>query len=339
MTDRLLCVGSYTVESGGNGPGITVFWQNPATGELTRGGALALPSPSWLEWHPRLPVLYAANELDAGTVTAVAVDDHGELSVLDSLPSGGAAPCHLAVTADERYLLVTNYGGGSVAVFALDAEGRITARTDLVQHTGLGPDSDRQEGPHPHMVVLDGSLVSVVDLGTDEIRSYRLSTDGTLTASAVAGLPPGTGPRQLSRGPDHAYVVSELTASLVWLDETAPGEFTVLGAVQASEQDVRNLPAQLTLAHQGRFAYLSNRGPNSIAVFALDGAQPRRVGEYPVGDGWPRHFAIIGSTLYAANQDADTIVAFDVDSSTGALTEQRRYQTRTPVCIAPRPGG
>jgi 6-phosphogluconolactonase len=338
MTDRLVCVGSYTEESGANGAGISAYWQDAVTGDLTPCGSLRLPSPSWLEWHPARPVLYAANEVDAGSVTALAVDERGALTVLGSEPTGGATPCHLAITADARHLLAANYGSGSVTVFALDEDGRITARTDLVEHTGSGPVTDRQEGPHAHMVVVDGALVTVVDLGSDEIRGYRLTGDGRLIAQAISPLPPGTGPRQLARGRDHAYVVGELAASLVIVDETAPGVFVPVEEVRASHRDARNLPAQLTLSADGRYAYLSNRGPNTIAVFSLDAAAPDRIGETPAGDGWPRHFAISGRWLYVATQDGDEVVQFTVDPVTGLLTEQRRYAAGSPTCVAPQPG-
>jgi 6-phosphogluconolactonase (cycloisomerase 2 family) len=338
MTDRLVCVGSYTEESGGRGTGITTYRQDAATGELTPCGSLRLLSPSWVEWHPARPVLYAANEVDNGSVTALAVDERGALTVLGTYSTGGSTPCHLAISADTRHLLVANYGSGSVTVFALDDAGRITARTDLVEHAGSGPVTDRQEGPHAHMVVVDGALVTIVDLGTDEIRSYRLTDDGRLTAEAVSPLPPGTGPRQLARGRDHAYVVGELAASLMTVDERAPGVFIQVEQVRASQSDARNLPAQLTLSADGRYAYLSNRGPDTIAVFSLDTASPDRIGEISAGDGWPRHFAISGEWMYAATQDGDEVVQFTIDQATGLLTEQRRYATGTPTCVAPQPG-
>jgi len=187
--------------------------------------------------------------------------------------------------------------------------------------------------------VLEGSLASVVDLGTDEIRSYRISDTGTLSPVAVTTLPPGTGPRQLVRAPgtSRAYIVGELAASLIVVNETAAGEFAVVSAVPASARPGPNLPAHLELSPDGRFAYLSNRKLDTLAVFAIDGDKPELVGEHSVGEGWPRHFTIIGSRLYAANQHGDFVVVFDIDQATGALTEIRRYPVGTPVCIAPRP--
>ena len=114
-------------------------------------------------------------------MTALALSDAGALSVLGEAETGGAHPCHLAVTPDGRFLLCANYTGGSLAVFSLSASGAIEARTALVQHTGSGPDADRQEAAHVHMAVPspDSTVVSAVDLGTDEIRSYTLSSDGS----------------------------------------------------------------------------------------------------------------------------------------------------------------
>jgi 6-phosphogluconolactonase len=339
MGSRLCCVGSYTPEAGGAGVGVTAFRLDADTGHLAPAGALAIPAPSWLEWHPHLPVLYASNELDEGAVTVIAADPAG-LRMLGTQPTGGAAACHLAVTPDGRHLVAANYGG-SVAVFALDEVGGLRHRTCLVEHSGHGPVADRQESAHPHSIVLDptGELVSVVDLGADEIRSYRWADDGKLVPASVSVLPPGTGPRQLVRSGTSArtFVLAELAATLVAVDETAPGSFEVRGAVPASARPGRNLPAQLTLSLDGRFAYVSNRIPDTIAVFALDGPLPVLVTEHSIGTGWPRHFAIVGDYLYAANQHGDEIVVFAIDAATGALTRVREHQVATPTCIAVRP--
>jgi 6-phosphogluconolactonase (cycloisomerase 2 family) len=186
---ELVFVGCYTGDAG-NGTGITTFSRTPS-GELREAAALPLESPSWLVRHPSLPVLYAANELSDGGVTALAVSPSGTLSVLGTAETGGAHPCHLAVTADGRFLLSANYTGGSLAVFSLSPSGALESRTALVQHSGSGPVSDRQEAAHVHMAVAspDGSVVSAVDLGTDEIRSYTLTSSGELEPLAVSSLP------------------------------------------------------------------------------------------------------------------------------------------------------
>jgi 6-phosphogluconolactonase len=337
----MCCVGSYTAEAGGVGIGVSAFWLNPGTGQLTQAGALAIPAPSWVEWHPRLPVLYATSELDDGAVTAIAVDAQG-MRRLDTQPTGGAAACHLAVTPDGRHLIAANYGG-SVAVFALNEDGGLRHRTCLAEHSGHGPVSDRQESAHPHSIVLDpaGELVSVVDLGADEIRSYRWAGHGVLEPAVVSVFPPGTGPRQLVRSgtSPRAFVLTELAAALVVVQETSPGSFEMLGAVAASARPGRNLPAQLTLSRDGRFGYVSNRIPDTISVFAMTGPLPVLVSEHSIGSGWPRHFVIVDNYLYAGNQHGDEIVVFAIDADSGALTRVRAHPVATPTCIAVRPLG
>ncbi len=229
----MLYVGCYTSASGGNGTGVTALRRD--AGGLTRVGELAMRSPSWLTRHPSAPVLYATNESAAGTITTVALDG---LTALGTVPTGGADPCHLAVAGE--FLLCANYSSGSLAVFGLAADGRITGRTDLVTHEGSGPVAERQESAHVHMAVpLDtpqGTIVAAVDLGTDEIRSYLLSAAGRLEPLAVSAMPPGTGPRELVRRPgtDLAYVAGELAGTLVTVREGPPGTFTPLGAVPAT---------------------------------------------------------------------------------------------------------
>nr|WP_221472982.1 lactonase family protein [Amycolatopsis umgeniensis] len=329
----MLIVGSYTAASNGNGEGIGTFWREGRTGELTPAGSLELDSPSWLTPHPTLPVLYAVNETAEGAITAVAVAENGTLEVLNSLPTGGADPCHLAITPDGRYLLCANYSGGSLAAFALGPDGVPTVRTALVQHEGSGPDKERQEAAHVHMAVVDetGTLVSAVDLGTDEIRSYRLGEEGELIPLSVSTLPAGTGPRQLVRRPgtNHAYVVGELAASLVTVHEEPPGTFAVENSTPTTlTPGGENLPAQLTL-HRERL-FLSNRGPEKITEFAFDGVLPKAIADHRTGE-WPRHFSVVGEHCYVASQSDDVIQAYEL--ATWRLIGS--YPIGSPAFVAP----
>ncbi|MGW4482329.1 lactonase family protein [Amycolatopsis sp. NPDC004368] len=311
MTDVVL-VGCYTAEMGGKGSGISTF-RRDASG-LVLESTLELRSPSWLVKHPTLPVLYTTNETDDGAVSSVSLVD-GALSVLDSeVPSGGAHPCHLAVTPDGRFLLCANYTGGSLAVFGLSPEGRITGRTDLAQHSGTGPHEVRQEAAHVHMAVpnADGSVVSAVDLGTDEIRSYTLSAAGELTLLAVSPLPAGSGPRQLVRipGTDLAYVACELSSELLTVRETSPGAFSVVASTPAVHGafDGENIVAHLEVLDSG--VYLSNRGADVVTAFS--GSPVAAVADQACG-AHPRHFAVVDGICYVAAQFADKITAFPLD--------------------------
>ncbi len=325
---ELVFVGCYTGEAG-NGTGITTFSRSPAG--LTEVASLPLESPSWLVRHPSLPVLYAANETSSGAVTALSLSPSGALSVSGVIETGGAHPCHLAVTPDGRFLLCANYTGGSLAVFSLSASGALVARTALVQHTGSGPSADRQEAAHVHMAVPGDGIVSAVDLGTDEIRSYTLSSDGSLSPLAVSSLPPGTGPRQLVRRPgtDLAYVVGELAGTVVTVRETSPGAFSVVAVTPSTLSSVTpNLVAHLELA--GSRMYVSNRGPDCVTEFALDDAAA--VVDQPSGAN-PRHFALVDGTCYVAAQSDDAITAFTLTASGDA--ELRSYPTGSPTFVLP----
>jgi 6-phosphogluconolactonase len=326
----MLYIGCYTAESDGNGTGVTAVRES-ASGELTRVAELPLTSPSWLLRHPTLPVLYAAIEAAEGAVAAIDLD---RFAVLNTAPTGGHSPCHLAITGD--FLLCANYISGSLAVFALGADGRIGDRTDLVTHTGSGPDPDRQEAAHVHMAVPlespQGTLVSAVDLGTDEIRTYSLWPSGKLSLDAVSTMPPGTGPRQLLRHPgtDLAYVAGELAATLVTVRESSPGTFTpidVTPATLAPYEEGPNYVAHLELA--GDRLYVSNRGPDFVTGFDRTGPTPRAVADHPCG-AFPRHFSLVSGTCHTAAQLDDAIVSFPL-----AGGEPVRFPTGSPTCVIP----
>ena len=322
---ELVFVGGYTGESGGEGEGIALLRRDPVSGTLTRlGVAVRTPSPSFLAQHPTLPVLYAVNELDAGTVSAFAVADDGGLTPLATRSTGGAHPCHLAVTVDGRHVLAANYSSGSVSVHPLDPDGAPGDRSDLLSLHGEGPDQDRQEGPHAHMVVpqANPAEVLVVDLGSDRVWRARLDpVSGRLTESrAAVATPAGTGPRHLAQAPGGGLLVAgELTGDLSWYAPSSDGALVRAGAVRASTVTGANQPSEILLSADGRFVYLANRGPDTVSVFEWnpekDGAS--LVAEVPTGGVWPRHMVLASSHLYVTNERSHTVTVFRVDPDTG----------------------
>lgn len=322
-------VGSYTPATGGNGVGISTFRRSP-DGVLTPDRSLAMTSPSWLTAHPSAPVVYATLESADGAIATVSAD----LELLDTVPSGGADPCHLAISADQRFLLCSNYSSGNLSVFALAEDGRITERTDLVQHEGSGPFADRQEAAHVHMAVLRDRIVSVVDLGTDEIRGYTLTDNGKLKPLSVSAMPPGTGPRQLVRGGDLAYVAGELAGTVVTVRESPIGTFTPISVVSATKTPYvpgpkgPNWVAHLELL--GDRLYVSNRNPDCVTEFDVSGEEPVALADHPCG-AFPRHFTIADDTVYVAAQRDDAIVAFPRGGG-----EPVRYETGTPTFVLVR---
>jgi 6-phosphogluconolactonase len=323
-------VGSYTSAGGGNGVGISTF-RRSSDGSLTPDRSLAMTSPSWLTAHPTAPVVYATNESADGEITTVSSD----LEVLDAVSSHGADPCHLVVTPDARHLLCSNYSSGNLSVFALADDGRITGRTDLVQHEGSGPHPQRQEAAHVHMSVVRDRIVSVVDLGTDEIRSYTLTDGGQLEPLSVSAMPPGTGPRQLVRRPDSdlAYVVGEVAGTLVVVREGPVGTFTPVAVVPATRTPYTDTEKPNWVAHLELFGdrlYLSNRNADCVTEFDVSGESPVALADQPSG-AFPRHFTVVDDTIYVAAQKDDAIVAFPRGG--GAAV---RFPTGTPTFVLVR---
>ncbi|MEV1331954.1 lactonase family protein [Micromonospora costi] len=340
--DRVVHIGCYTAESGGRGTGIVAARRDAATGALTPLGTVATTaSPSFLTRHPALPVLYAVNELSAGEVSAWRVGDDGALTPLATRATGGAEPCHLAVMPGGGHLVAANYGGGSVAVFPLDAEGVPGERSDLVVHEGHGADPQRQERAHAHMVSPDparGPLLAV-DLGTDSVYRYDLDTaTGRLVPRAPrVRTAAGTGPRHLARHPDgrRCYLVGELDATVTGY-ELSDGSLHQRSRVDASGRPGHVQPSEVAVRPDGRFLYVANRGVGTIAVFDLRGERPDLVAEVDTGGGWPRHFALVDEHLYVADERADMIRVFRVDRDSGvpeAVGEP--VPVPSPTCVLP----
>ena len=339
----LLFIGCYTPDSGGKGAGITAVRRDPATGRLDSLGLVAsTPSPSFLAWHPTLPVLYATNELEEGGVSAWAVRGETELSPLGSASTGGAHPCHLVVAPGGRYLVSTNYTSGSVAVHRLGDDGALGERTDLLAHEGTGPDPERQERAHAHMASPNpgGGAILVIDLGTDAVYRYELdATTGRLVPLGPrTQVHPGMGPRHIARHPDgrRAYLVGELDATVTAYEiDGAAGVLHERGRV-ATTRLTGAQPSEIAVGADGRVLYVANRGTDTVSVFSLDGGVPAYLAEVATGGQWPRHFALVGEHLYVANERSHTVVGFHLDADSGVPQEPgAALDLPSPTCVLP----
>ncbi|WP_240509066.1 lactonase family protein [Streptomyces agglomeratus] len=347
---RRAYLGTYTTQPGG-GTGMGLASYRPRSGRLASAGVLVgVQNPSFLALSPDRRTLYAVDERAEGAVTAVRVG-RGTPEVLGRpRATGGADPCHLSVHPGGRFLLTANYTGGSVSVHPVGPDGVLGEPTDVVRHKGSGPDPERQEGPHAHMVVTDpaGRYVVAVDLGTDSLHTYRLDPrTGRLGEHARAAMKPGAGPRHLAFHPSgrYAYVVNELDSTLVVCAYDGPGGVLTPGTPQptlppGTRLSGRNYPAGVVVSPDGRFVYVSNRGHDSIAVFAAEcgGAALRLVSATPSGGSYPRHIALdpSGGLLFAANQRSGTVAAFRVHRRTGRLTAAGpALAAPVPVCVLP----
>jgi len=348
----LVYVGTYTRQ---DSKGIYAYRFQPATGKLTSIGlAGETENPSFLALHPNHRFLYAVNEISnyegqsAGSISSFSIDvKTGMLASLNKMNTRGTIPAHLVVDKTGKSLLVANYGTGSVAAFPLNADGSLGAASAFVQHTGssTGP---RQRGPHAHAVALspDNRFVFVPDLGLDQVLSYRLDpAKGTLTPNdpPFAKVTQGSGPRHFVFHPNgrFAYTLSEMGSLVtVFAYDHVGGTLRDLQTISTLPKDFSgtNNAAELEVHPNGRFLCASNRGHDSIAVFAID---PRAntltlVEHVPTQGKMPRNFAIdpTGAYLLAANQNTNNIVLFRIDQKTGRLTPTGDdLKTPSPVCV------
>ncbi|WP_189955678.1 lactonase family protein [Streptomyces alanosinicus] len=339
---RPLHLGTYTsVDGGGTGIGLATY--DPGTGRITGSGTLTgVPDPSYLAVHPDGRTLYAVDERQDGGVSAVRLADR---RILGARGTGGAGPCHLSVHPGGHWLLSANYGSGSVAVHPIDASGALGERTDLVTHSSPAP-GPGQDGPHAHQFITapDGGHVLAVDLGTDTVYSYRLDqAKGTLTEVAQAHTRPGAGPRHLTFHPGgrHAYLANEVDDTVaVCAYDPGTGRLTIGDPQSSGSGGGTNHPAQFAVTADGGYAFLANRGANSIARYAIeaDGAGLRLLGTVPVGGDFPRQIALSpdGGLLFAANQRSSTVTVFQVDPASGELRPAGEpFASPVAVCALP----
>jgi 6-phosphogluconolactonase len=349
----LLFVGTYTRKGS---EGIYALRMDPETGRLGPARLAAkAENPSFLAAHPRGNALYAVSELGrkegkpAGAVAAYGVDAaKGGLAERARRPTGGAAPCHLAADPSGRLLVAANYTDGSIAVFPLDRDGAPGEAVQTIRFEGSGPDTKRQTSPHAHGVTFspDGRFVLVPDLGTDRVRIFRLDTrEARLTENdpAYGSVAPGAGPRHACFHPalSRLYVINEMASTLTAFSWEGPrgalAELCTVGTLPAGFEG-SSTTAEVAVHPSGKFLYGSNRGHDSIAVYALDAAtgRPSLVQHEPTGGRTPRNFALdpSGRFLVAANQDSDNLVVFRVDAETGRLSPTGfEAAVPTPVCV------
>jgi len=286
---------------------------------------------------------------NSGGVSAFSVDHAtGKLTFLNEVPSRGADPCYITVDKTGKYVMVANYTGGSVAVFPVLADGKLGEASAFVQHTGKGTDPKRQEGPHAHSIDLspDNRFAMADDLGLDELLVYKFdSAKGTLAPNdpPFAKLDAGVGPRHfaLRRDGKFAYVIAEMGHTVtVFSNDAASGKLKPLQTITTLPKDFtgRNDDAEIQVHPSGKFLYASNRGDDSIAIYAIDKSKGTltQVGIVHTGGKEPRTFEIdpTGKLLFAANQKSDTIVVFRIDGSTGALAPTGKVlEVGSPVCV------
>jgi 6-phosphogluconolactonase len=341
-------VGTYNPR----GTGIYVYRWNPGTGNLIPIDVTTASNPSFLALDPSKRFLYAGNEIATGTVTAYAIDPAtGKLTLLNMQTAGGS-PAHLSVHPSGRYVLVANYGGSTVEVIRLMSNGTLGPVTDLIHLTGqLGPNTARQDAPHPHMILTDpsGRFILVNDLGLDKTFIYTLNLDtGKLTpnpAQPFAVAEPGSGPRHFVFSGDNrrVYSLNELKSTITVFNwNSSAGTLSAIQNISTLPDGFHGISTggEIAIDREGDVIYSSNRGFDSIAMFGIRNS----TGELSrAGDRWewtegetPRQFTLdpFNNFIYVGNQNTDNIVIFPLNGNGARLTPTGTFvPIGSPACI------
>lgn len=330
----LVIVGSY---ASADQPGIHLFRLDETTGALKAGGAFAgIVNPSFVVAHPQQPWLYAVSETSAeqdgtpGHVWALRFErDPLRLEPLNHQPSAGDHPCHLELDASGKWLLVSNYSSGTVAVLPIQADGSLGEMTDLIRHTGSsGVNQERQAGPHAHSATFtpDQRSVIVADLGLDQLLVYAFDAEtGKLQLCGHADAQPGSGPRHIAFHPNgrFVYVANELNSTVSLYDYNAvSGRLQERQTIAAAPSGQESWSADIHLSPSGRHVYVSNRGHETITVFEVaDDGELSQTATISCGGSWPRHFmpAPGNGFMLVANQHSGNIAVLPLDADSEAI--------------------
>lgn len=345
-SSHLLFLGTYT--RFGPSRGIYSVYLDGATGRLSMPVlATAADDPGWLEFSPDRRVLYASHP-SATQATAYRVDAiHGRLENLappaSTVPA--AAPCHLAVDATGRTLLAALYHEGCVAAIPIQPDGQL-GTPQIIRHEGRSVHPTRQDKPHVHSVTLspDNRFVLVADLGADRLLTYALdAANARLAPAQPPGIAtsPGAGPRHLKFGPSGAFVYAsnELDNTVVtYAYESSDGVLSPRQTVSTLPVEFRgaNTVAEIRIHPNGRHLYVSNRGHDSIAIFAIaaDSGHLTPVDIVASGGKNPRNFALSpdGRWLVCGHQSSELLTVFAVEPDSGRLT-RTPHTAAVPTCI------
>jgi 6-phosphogluconolactonase len=351
----LVYVGTYTTKTASKG--IYAFRYDASSGKLTPIGVAAeTPDPSWVAIHPSGKFLYAVNEAGKNSmVSAFAIDSgSGKLTLLNQLPALGEDPCYLSFDRTGKYVFVANYTSGNVVVFPIGSDSKLGSATANIRDEGtLGPNKERQEGPHAHWIETSAGnrYAYVSDLGLDKVLIYKFDVASGQLANPdpkqqdafSATLPPGAGPRHVafSRKGDFMYVLGEVQSTVTVFANDARAKYRAIQTISALPKGFsgRNDAAEIIMHPNAKFLFTSNRGHDSIAVFRVNPTTGKltAVADFSIEGKEPRHFAIdpSGNYLLVEDQLSDKIVTFRVDQKTGALTATGdSVEIPSPVCLA-----
>jgi len=342
---RSFYLGCYTKPGGSLG--ILQGTLDDESGQISKLTVAAeIENPSYVALSPDEKYAYASLEAGEGTLAAFRREADGSLVFLNQVPSGGGGACH--VWADEKHVFVANYGGGNTAGFERNPDGSLGKCIAFFQYEGTGPHPTRQKGPHAHSAFVspDQKHLYVCDLGTDKVMIYDFAPEtGTVTPASepFAKVPPAGGPRHVAFHPEKpvVYCNNEMgLAVTVFARDEKTGALTEMETISTLSPEANpegTTTAAIACHPNGKWLYVSNRGHNSIAVFAINEEGRLKLAEtVPSEVDFPRGFAIdpTGKWLLVAGQKDERLTAFAIDLETGSLKPTGQFvEAGVPVCV------
>ena len=316
--------------------------------------AAEMGGAGFLVLHNEKEILYATERRQGnkGFVAAFSIvrdNDDVSLQPVNQQAIGDSGAAHLNVDRESRVLMSAQYGGSSIAIFPILANGEIGERAQLIKHQGgAGVVGNRQDAPHPHWIGSspENGWVCVPDLGLDQVVVYQLDSDGaSLQQKHAVPLAPGSGPRHMKFHSNGrlAYVLNELAMTItVFAFDEATGKFSELQVIESLPDDLKderlNSAAEIRIHPNGQFVYASNRGHDSISVYAIDleSGKLTFVEREAIRGSWPRNFNIdpSGKWLIAAGRYSNTLSLFEIDDATGKMAFTRKVvNVPEPICV------
>ncbi|MDE3314769.1 lactonase family protein [Lacticaseibacillus zeae] len=330
MKQRLL-LGGYTRHGGA---GIYAGTFDDTQGQLAAPTPLIsdLGSPTYLAVSDD-NILYAVDaEGDQGGVASYDLNTNPP-RLINRVLTPGSSPAHVSIDENRQLVYASNYHEGRINVYKINRDHSLTA-TDEVVHSGNGPRPE-QDSAHVHFAAVtpDFQRLAVVDLGNDTLTTYAVSDAGKLSDPIVFHTEPGFGPRHIAFNHNQpiAYLLGELSSKVSVLSyDAGTGSFeliTTLPTIPADYTD-HNGAAAIRLSSDQRFLYVSNRGFNSLTVFAVspDGRNLTQLQQISTAGDFPRdfNFDLTERYILAVNQNTSNGTLYSRDPKTGTLTEQQR---------------
>ncbi|MCS7463484.1 lactonase family protein [Paenibacillus doosanensis] len=341
--------GSY---AGKQAPGIHVYAWDEQEGTLSAVDAIpGLINPTFMAVSQRQGLLYSYTQADEGQDSGAVLTFRIDPATGTLAPAGQAlsldkSATHINLDHAEQFALTVSYSEGTVNLFPVQGNGEVGQLADKARHEGSSVVAKRQDSAHPHSVYTDPSdrFVIVPDLGMDKIVVYRLDSEqGKLQPHDEVAMEPGSGPRHFAFHPNgrHAYVINELSSTVTaFVYDGDAGKLQPVQTISTLPDDFagESICAEVQISPCGSYLYGSNRGHDSLAVFAVDPESGvlSAVQTISTGGAHPRHFSLTpsGGYLLAANKDSDSVVVFKVDRDSGRLTPNgQSISLPQPTCV------